>query len=81
MKQYRINSENILQSSPDDCVLPPDDPIHELIKQHNLGGLGYVPTVKNNVAFPKSENKGKIQREQNIKPGSAEWFDLWYPRG
>lgn len=81
MKQYRINSTNIVQSSPDDCVLSPDDPVVEIIKQQCMDGLGYVPTQKAAGDFPKSENKGKIQRENNIIPGSKEWFDLWYPRG
>ena len=30
MRQYRITTENLTQESTDDCVLPPDDPIHEL---------------------------------------------------
>lgn len=40
MKQYKITSDNITQSSDDDCYLAPDDPIHELKIASYLGGLG-----------------------------------------
>lgn len=79
LRHYRITSENIVQKSPDDCILPENDPAIELMKQAYLGGLGYTPPI-DAPAFPQSDNKGKIQRENNIKPGSKEWFDLWFPR-
>lgn len=80
MRHYRITSENITQSSPDDCILPEGDPAIEMMKQAYLGGLGYMPPVAGAPVFPQSDNKGKIQRENNIKPGSDEWFSLWFPR-
>jgi hypothetical protein len=82
MKQYRIDSSNILQDSADDCYLAPDDPIHELKIAASLGGLGAAERLADyraQQATPVvSSNKGQIQREQGIKPGTAEWFRLWF---
>jgi hypothetical protein len=82
MKQYRITSENILQDSPDDCFLAPDDPIQELKIASYLGGLGaesrlheYRANQIEQKAF--SDERGKYQRENNIKPGTPAWFELW----
>jgi hypothetical protein len=84
MKQYRITTSDINQDSPDDCYLAPDDPIHELKALSGLGGLGgearlheYRASLGSNVSVTGNEN-GRIQREQNIKPGTPEWFKLWF---
>jgi hypothetical protein len=68
--------------SPDDCYLAPDDPIHALKAASIMGGLGgeqrlaeYRATLRQPV---QGSNKGQIQREQNIKPGTEEWFKLWF---
>jgi hypothetical protein len=49
-----------------------------------MGGLGaaerladYRATLRQPVV---GSNKGQIQREQNIKPGTDEWFQLWFGR-
>ena len=80
MKQYRITVDDVLQSSEDDCYLAPTDPIHELMATAIMGGLGgqerlaaYKATLRQPVV---GSNKGQIQREQNIKPGTDEWFKL-----
>jgi hypothetical protein len=82
MKQYRIDSSNIPQDSDDDCYLAPDDPVHELKIAASLGGLGAAERLADyraQQATPVvSSNKGQIQREQGIKPGTAEWFRLWF---
>jgi hypothetical protein len=82
MKQYYITKDNISQDSLEDCYLAPEDPIHELKAAHLMGGLGaearlaeYKAKLKQPVV---SSNKGQIQREQNIKPGTEEWFKLWF---
>jgi len=84
MKQYRIDSSNIPQDSDDDCYLAPDDPIHELKIAASLGGLGAAERLAEYRAQQAtsivSSNKGQIQREQNIKPGTVEWFRLWFGR-
>lgn len=85
-KQFRITSEDFkpIADAPDDCYLSPDDLVHEL-KKSNLGGLGGRAALENYVAQQPKMNiagsdNGRIQREQNIKPGTKEWFDLWFPR-
>jgi hypothetical protein len=40
MKQYRITSADINQTSEEDCNLDPSDPIHELKIASYMGGLG-----------------------------------------
>lgn len=76
MYQYRITSADILQSSSDDCYLAPDDPIHELKKVSMLGGLGSAEALAkyNSSQLPQiaGNDKGRIAREQNIKPGTPE---------
>ena len=91
MKQYRITSDNILQDSPDDCYLSPDDPIQELKIASYLGGLGseqrlqeykakQVEINKSTVkdGFMSGDDKAKYMKEYNIKPGTPAWFELWY---
>ena len=82
MKQYRITKDDVPQSSEDDCYLAPTDPIHELMATAIMGGLGgqerlaaYKATLRQPVV---GSNKGQIQREQNIKPGTDEWFQLHF---
>ena len=84
MKQYRVTTENINQDSPDDCYLAPSDPIHEIKILQHLGGINsqnrlheYRVSQGSNISVTGSE-KGRIQREQNIKPGTPEWFRLWF---
>lgn len=82
MKQYKITTQDLVQSSENDCFLSPDDPIHELIGQSQLGGLGGDSLLHkyrmSQLPEIDSSNKGKIQRENNIKPGTPEWFQLWF---
>ena len=82
MKQYRITSADLSPKSDDDCYLSPDDPIHDLMPASMMGGLGsmealarYNATMQHPIA---GSNKGQLQREQNIKPGTDEWFKLWF---
>ena len=95
MKQYRINTENLSQDSPDDAYLAPDDPIHELKISNYLGGLGAkerlnqyrLKNAKHNQEINKhvelglsGTEKRQLEREHNIKPGTPEWFQLWFSR-
>jgi hypothetical protein len=82
MKQYRISVNDVPQDSGDDAYLAPEDPIHALKAVSIMGGLGgqqrlaeYNATLKPVVV---GSNKGQIQREQNIKPGTEAWFKLWF---
>jgi hypothetical protein len=89
MKQYRITAEHINQDSSDDAFLAPEDPIHELKVVQYLAGLGsearlmeYRATqnpinTSENISATGSE-KRRIERENNIQPGTPEWFKLWF---
>lgn len=89
MKQYRITSEHINQDSSDDAFLAPEDPLHELKVVQYLAGLGAearlteyrakqnpINTLEN-ISATGSE-KRRIERENNIQPGTPEWFKLWF---
>ena len=89
MKQYRITSENIGKDATDDCVLDPNDPINEIKRMQYLAGLGQSPQYKeyklpnteegSNISITGDE-KGKLMKKNNIKPGTAEWFKLWFSK-
>ena len=80
-RQVRINSSHLIKPSDDDCQLPPNDPAYELARMQYLAGLGYTPqlqeTTNNNMTHTAAEN-ARIMREKNIKPGTPEWFQLWF---
>lgn len=86
MKQYKITSENLNQDSADDCVLDPSDPIHEIKSLQYLAGLGHSARLHeykvdqgSNISVTGMENQ-KIEKEHNIKPGTPEWFKLWFSK-
>lgn len=84
MRQYRITTEHLNQSSDDDCYLAPDDPIHEIKAITQLAGLGGDARLHELRANQGSnisvtgDSKGELMRKNNIKPGTAEWFQLWF---
>jgi len=81
MKQYRITSENIVASSPDDCLLSADDPVHVLIAAQIMGGLGADARLHAMRAAPAfSDDRATRMRENNIQAGTDEWFQLWFGR-
>ena len=84
MKQYRITSADLNQSSNDDCVLSPDDPLHTMKGVSQLGGLGSEEALAQyrQLQLPsiQGSDKGQIAREQNIKPGTDAWFKHWFGR-
>lgn len=82
MKQYRITSADINPSSDDDCFIAPNDPMWALMPASQMGGLGSAEALAqyNNLNKPviAGSNKGQIAREQNIRPGTPEWFKHWF---
>jgi hypothetical protein len=89
MKQYRITSEHLNTDSPDDAYLAPDDPIHELKQIQYLAGLGAQARLQEYRAHVEAINKGsnisvtgnekgELMKKHNIKPGTPEWFKLWF---
>jgi hypothetical protein len=87
MKQFKITSDNIAPIEEDgDTYLAPDDPAQEIRRLQFLGGLGgqerlaeYKNSLKqgSNISVTAAEN-ARIMREQNIQPGTPEWFKLWF---
>ncbi len=79
MKEYRITSSNFVtpgETGDPDAIMDPED-LAALKQQAGITGLldNQQPVT---VAFPESSNKGQVQREQNIKPGTEAWFKLWF---
>lgn len=84
MKQYRVTTKDLNQDSPDDCYLDPNDPVHEIKRMQELGGLNadarlheYRAAQGSNISVT-GDNKGELMRKHNIKPGTPEWFKLWF---
>jgi len=84
MRQYRITTEHLNQTSDDDCYLAPEDPIHELKAITQLAGLGADARLHELRANQGSnisvtgDSKGDLMRKHNIKSGTPEWFQLWF---
>jgi hypothetical protein len=86
MKQYRITTEHLNQDSSEDCYIAPDDPINELKAIQHLAGLGADARLHelrankgSNISIT-GNNKGELMRKHNIKPGTPEWFQLWFSK-
>lgn len=84
MKQYKITTEHLNQDTDEDCYLAPEDPIHELKALAGLGGLGgearlheYRANQGSNISVT-GDSKGELMKKHNIKPGTPEWFKLWF---
>lgn len=89
MKQYKITSDNISKDSPDDCYLDPNDPIQEIKVLQYLGGINGQARLHeyrlqnkqvdqgSNISVTGNE-KGQLMKKHNIKPGTPEWFKLWF---
>ena len=91
MKQYKITSSDTIPDSPEDCYLSPDDPIQEIKRLQYLGGLGgeqrlaeyrqSQKTINNGSNISKTgTEKAQLARQHDIKPGTPEWFKLWFSR-
>ena len=86
MKEFKITTSDLNQDSPDDCYLAPDDPIHELKVVTYLAGLGAEARLQeyrankeqgSNLSHTGME-KVNLMKQHNIKPGTPEWFRLWF---
>lgn len=84
MKQYKITTDDLVPDSKEDCYLAPNDPIHEMKALAGLGGLGgdarlheYRASQGSNISVT-GNSKGELMKKHNIKPGTPEWFKLWF---
>jgi hypothetical protein len=65
-----FSTADLNYSSEPDCVMPVDDPIYN--------NLAAREAERMNLPQINSTNLGAIQRDQNIRPGTDEWFRLWF---
>ena len=74
MKQYRITAEDFNPQGSDptvpDCYIDPSV-LHAVRTGQEL------PVPRKEI---KSQNLGKFQIDNNIKPGTEEWFTLWFSK-
>ncbi len=94
MKQYRLTSSDFVQNDQgfDDAVMDAEDlsrlqqlagiPQLQEAKDKkanatysNPGGL--KSPVGSNISYTANE-KRRLEKEHNIKPGTPEWFQLWF---
>jgi len=86
MQQYKFRSNDFVpegETGIDDAVLDVNDPINEM---RVLAGLGNQPQWTEYKGQPGSNisatatAKAELMKENNIKPGTPEWFQLWFSR-
>lgn len=80
MKEYRITSANFVspgETGDPDAYMDPAE-LAALKGEAGITGLLDNQTPNDVSNFPVSSNKGQIQSEQNIKPGTDAWFQLWF---
>jgi hypothetical protein len=57
--------------------------VDEIARLKQLAGVGqftgYTPYEGSNISVTGTE-KRRIEREQNIKPGTDQWFKLWFSK-
>jgi hypothetical protein len=84
MRQFKVTSADLNQTSDNDCYLSPDDPIHQLKAVSQLGGIGSEAALagyrSQQLPVIQTDERGRIAREQNIQPGTQEWFKHWFGR-
>jgi hypothetical protein len=80
MKQYRISAANFHQSGEQhipDAHLDQQD----LAEIQRLAGINTGPSLSKlegiNISNTGNE-KAELMRKHNIKPGTPEWFQLWF---
>jgi hypothetical protein len=72
MRHIRFSTQDLSYTDPnEDCVLDPSDPIYTQVT--GKPAPSHLPQIA-------VDDRGRIQREQNIKPGTPEWFQLWFGR-
>jgi hypothetical protein len=87
MNQRRFTSSDFVpqgETGEADAVLDPNDPIHDIL---TLAGIPankpqwqeYKGLQGSNISGTGNE-KADLMRTNNIKPGSPEWFKLWFSK-
>ena len=86
-KQYSIRSQDYSQDNIPDAVLDSADPIHEIKALAGLGSLTKLQEYTASQTSDKGSNcsitaaeKINYQQQHNVKPGTPEWFRLWFSK-
>ena len=83
MKQYEISAESFSQPGAEpDAVMDPAD----LADLQRLAGIQSIPVgmsklseTGSNISVTGNE-KAQLMKKHSIKPGTPEWFQLWFSR-
>lgn len=79
MKQYRITAGNFAASPVPDAVMDTSD----LQQLKTLAGIA-SPINENELAGSNISvtgmEKAELQKKNDIRPGTPEWFQLWFSR-
>ena len=83
MKQYKISAESFSQSgTTPDAVMDPAD----LADLQRLAGIQSIPVgmsrlseTGSNISVTGNE-KGELMKKHDIRPGTDEWFKLWFSK-
>jgi hypothetical protein len=70
IERISFSTVDLNYSQAPDCVIPLDDPIYNNLAAREAERMS-LPQISNT-------NLGAIQRQQNIRPGTKEWFQLWF---
>lgn len=74
-RQFKIDTSDIVPKDQDDCFISPEDPMWDHVGASKIKSVAPQIMTK----FDNSGNeKARIMREQNIKPGTEAWFKLWF---
>jgi hypothetical protein len=85
MNQRRLTSADFVpqdETGDPDAVLDPNDPIHDMltlagITQNKPQWSEYKGFSGSNISVTGNE-KAELMKQNNIKPGTPEWFKLWF---
>jgi len=77
MKEYRVRANHFSQPEIPDAVMDNQD----LANLQRLAGIQTIGVGKlaegSNISVTGNE-KGELMKKHNIKPGTPEWFQLWF---
>jgi hypothetical protein len=84
MRQIKFTSGDFVpegETGDADAVLDPNDPLYEM---QRLAGIPAKPLFTeykgqagSNISVTGDE-KGQLMKKHNIKPGTEDWFKLWF---
>ena len=57
----------------------PERSINSIDEMKKLAGISSTPSSGQNMSLTGSQ-KSQLMRENNIKPGTQEWFKLWFSK-